>query len=83
MKRTAWLYYNGEPIQSVQVTHEDMTDDEVRRKMYDQLDSCPGVVCNYPYEAPFERRLKIAHGEIRYFGTELWSKAEYSERSNG
>ena len=76
MKRTAWLYIGDEPIQSVRVFEDDMTDDAVRAEMLRDLDSCPGVVCNYPLEAPFERRNKIMRGEIRHFGTELWAKPE-------
>jgi len=66
-RQLAWLYYNGHPIQSVLVTDDMMTNDDIRRKMLADLDSVPGVVCNYPDENPSERRLKIHHGEIRYF----------------
>ena len=65
-KRTAWLYCNGQPIQSVLMT-DGMTERQVREKMLADLDSVPGVVCNLPSEAPFERRTKIHHGELRFF----------------
>ncbi len=64
-KRTAWLYWNSQPIQSVLMT-DGMTDRQVREKMLADLDSVPGVVCNLPFEAPFERRTKIYDGELRF-----------------
>lgn len=64
-RRTAWLYWFDKPIQSVLVTDDMMTDDDVRRKMNYELDVCPGVFCER-FELPFERRNKIAFGEIRY-----------------
>jgi hypothetical protein len=63
--RTAWLYYNGQPLQSVIVT-DGMTERDIRQKMLADLESVPGVVCNQG-ELPCERISKIYHGQLRYF----------------
>jgi len=65
-KQTAWLYYNNQPIQAVMMTEDMMTDEDVRRKMLAEVNSCPGIFCSR-LENPGDRRLKIHYGEIKYF----------------
>ncbi len=59
------LYYNGHVVYEA-LMRPGSTVDELRAKALSDLESVPGVICDYPNEAPVERRSKILRAELRF-----------------
>lgn len=66
MRIQHWLYLNGRTVFGTMM-EEGSTIQDVRQKAFQELESCPGVLCDYPHETPSERRTKIAYAELRVF----------------
>lgn len=60
--QTYWIYYNGQPVTAVRLPFKS-SDTSIRAAACQQS----AILCNRPYEAPFEFELKVQWGEIRIF----------------
>lgn len=63
--KTYWLYLGTVPIQGI-LLPVGATEAQVKEKALHDLEIVPGVVCN-TYEAPCERRVKIANATVRSY----------------
>jgi len=61
--KTYWIYRHGKPVHSVRLP-EGATDEQVKAQAIHETNVVPGVVCDYPHEAPCEHHTKVAYGEV-------------------
>jgi len=65
-KCSFFLYYGNVCFHTVWL-EENATDEEIIRKAIRETNEVPGVVCDYPNEAPCEHLTKIKYSTIRRY----------------